>query len=172
MAHQASDRDVSFLNEPVDDRFSSDCIREPLVEEVERVRKRLSMDRADIEHFVANAHLIEEKNALNVVRAEAKETAMEWLKKKSGQHRIRTNVFLLLQQNSVDEDNDAITEDEAIQMATQAFIDDHMKEAVAEAQLEIDRERQAIVQELCGAMRRKSRTGTMNSIDMFTEVAR
>ena len=175
MVSPSSEQEVTFINDP-DVEFPPERTAEPFVEDADAVPKRLDMDRSDIESFVINAQRMEEKNALNVVRNEAKETATEWLKKKSGQQRLRTDVFLLLQQSSIEEGDGTMTEAEAAELATKTFIDDYVQEAVAEAQQDIDRERRAIIQELCSMTRRdskdrSSRTGTMNSIDFSIDAA-
>lgn len=120
------------------------------------IPERLQMDRSEIENFVANAQRAEERKALRAVAAEAQEIATEWLKKKSGKHKVRTNAFLLLQQNGMD-DAKLLTEPEAIEVAAKNFIEDYVQEAVAEAQHDIDRERRAVVHELCGVMRAESK---------------
>lgn len=80
------------------------------------IGSRLCMDRSEIENFVLSCHRGEERMALKVVATEAQETASEWLKKRSGKQRIRTNALLLLQQNDL-EDQGIKSEADAMEIA-------------------------------------------------------
>ncbi|DAZ92935.1 TPA: hypothetical protein N0F65_008463 [Lagenidium giganteum] len=137
----------------------------------------------------------EEKATLTLVAHEAKQEAKEWLKKRIGQRKLLSDARSLLQTSQqqpqpqhrrtnsgtlkvemipvadlTSSTTSPVEEDEKLlekfkQLASKRFIDKHVAEAVAEAQMEIEREKQTIFQETGvypGATARHERSRSSN----------
>ncbi|OQR97289.1 hypothetical protein THRCLA_07030 [Thraustotheca clavata] len=88
----------------------------------------------------------EEKSTLQLIANEAKQEAREWLSKRIGKKKILSDSLVLCQQYYIEKgvELDPLV---ARKEAEKVFIEKHVAEAVAEARMEIDREKQNIAHE-------------------------
>ncbi|TMW57927.1 hypothetical protein Poli38472_013401 [Pythium oligandrum] len=89
----------------------------------------------------------EEKATLMLVAQEAKREAQDWLNKRSGQKKLLSEARAQLQAREVNGEDEQQVVDEYKTQAAKRFIDKHVADAVAEAQMEIEREKQLIFQD-------------------------
>ncbi|OQR93440.1 hypothetical protein ACHHYP_02551 [Achlya hypogyna] len=88
----------------------------------------------------------EEKSTLQLVANEAKLEAREWLAKRIGKKKVLSDSLVLCQQYYAEKgiDLDPVV---ARKEAEKIFVDKHVAEAVSEARMEIEREKQSIAHE-------------------------